>query len=239
MLKQIIKSVPMVQRRCLYSSSTSLTKFSPIRRLYSSNNGNDTKVLESIANANIRNEEGVSAIKEAKLSLCQINNHPDYRLQQAKARLADNGSISGDIPPIDTNNNTTPIVIENKVRSNDGTSSGALIEDRLRLARRRALENASQPITQPSSSSSSKAGKSTPPQSSTQVTKVNFSIENPVRSNDGTSSGAVVADRLRLARRKALKAASRPIKPSSSTSSSSKADNKSTPLQSITKSNKK
>jgi hypothetical protein len=29
-------------------------------------------------------------------------------------------------------------------------------------------------------------------------------IENPVRSNDGTSSGAIVADRLRKARRKAI-----------------------------------
>ena len=206
MLKQMIKSVPMVQRRYLYSSSTSLTKFSPTRRLFSTNNGDDTKVLESIANVR-KSNEGISATKEAPSKLCQINNHPDFRLKQAKARLANNGSISGDISTITDTNNTTPIVIENKIRSNDGTSSGALVEDRLRLARRKAIENASQRIIQPSYSS--KADKSTP-----QSTKFDTyaSIENPVRSNDGTSSGAVTADRLRLARRKALEAASQPIK---------------------------
>jgi len=213
MLKQMIKSVPMVQRRCLYSSSTSLTEFSPTRRLFSTNNCNDTKVLESIAN--VRNEGGVSATKQPPSKLCQINNHPDFRLKQAKERLANNGGISGDTPTIkDTHNNTTPIVIENKVRTNDGTSSGALIEDRLRLARRKALGNASQPIIQPSSSSNDAAvdESTTPPQSSATTFDTYASIENPVRSNDGTSSGAVAADRLRLARRKALEAASQPIK---------------------------
>ena len=214
MLKQMIKSVPMVQRRCLYSTSTCLTELSLIRRLFSTNNGDDTKVLESIAHVKKSNEEGVSTkTKEAKLSLCQINNHPDFRLKQAKERLANNGSIIDSVQSVDTNNITTPIVIENKVRTNDGTSSGALIEDRLRLARRKALQNASQPITKPSSSSSNEAavGESIPSQSST--TKFDtYSIENPVRSNDGTSSGAVTADRLRLARRKALEAASQPIK---------------------------
>ena len=33
--------------------------------------------------------------------------------------------------------------------------------------------------------------------------------ENPVRINDGTSSGAVAADRLRIARRKALESLSK------------------------------
>jgi len=211
MLKQMIKSVPMVHRRSLYSSSTSPTELSLIRRLFStSNGGNDTKVLESIAN--VKNE-GVSATKEApSISLCQINNHPDYRLKQAKARLANNGSITDSVQFVDTNNITTPIVIENKVRSNDGTSSGALIEDRLRLARRKALENASQPIKQTTSSSNDAADESILSQSSTTKFDTYSSIENPVRSNDGTSSGAVVADRLRLARRKALEAASQPIK---------------------------
>ena len=212
MLKQMIKSVPMVQRRCLYSPSTSLTELGPTRRLFSTSNGDDTKVLESIANVRNSNE-GVSATKRAPSKLCQINNHPDFRLKQAKARLAKHGSISGDISTItDTHNITTPIVIENKVRSNDGTSSGALVEDRLRLARRKALENASQPIKQPSSS---KVDNSIVSKSSSAVktsTNIYYSIENPVRSNDGTSSGAVTADRLRLARRKALEAASHPIK---------------------------
>ena len=220
----MIKSVPMVQRRCLYSPSTSLTEFSsPIQRLFSTNNGNDTKVLESIANVR-KSNEGISATKEAPSKLCQINNHPDYRLQQAKARLANNGNITDSVQSVDTHNITTPIVIENKVRSNDGTSSGALIEDRLRLARRKALENASQPIIKQSASSSNDAAdKSIPPQSSTTKFDTYSSIENPVRSNDGTSSGAVVADRLRLARRKALEAASQPIiQPSSSSSNADK-----------------
>lgn len=209
----------MVQRTHLYSRSTSLTEFSPIRRLFSTNNDKDTKVLESIAKyVRKLNEEGVaSATKEAPSKLCQINNHPDYRLKQAKARLANNGGISGDTPTIkDTHNNTTPIVIENKIRSNDGTSSGALIEDRLRLARRKALENASQPVIKPSSSNDNAADKSIVPQPSTSKFDIYSSIENPVRSNDGTSSGAVAADRLRLARRKALEAASQPIQPSTS-----------------------
>ena len=221
MLKQMIKSVPMVQRRCLYLSSTSLTEFNPIRRLFSTSNGSD---VESIANVKNSNEGVVSATKKAKLSLCQINNHPDFRLKQAKARLANNGSITDSVQSVDTKNNTTtPIVIENKVRSNDGTSSGALIEDRLRLARRKALENASQPIKQPSSSSNGAAvdDKSIPPQSSSKFDTYS-SIENPVRSNDGTSSGAVVADRLRLARRKALENASQPIQSSSSSNADKK-----------------
>ena len=218
MLKQMIKSVPMVHRRYLYSPSTSLTELSSTRRLFSSNNGDDTKVLESIANVRNNNEGGVSATKEApSISMCQINDHPDFRLKQAKARLANNGSIIDSVQSVDTHNITTPIVIENKVRSNDGTSSGALIEDRLRLARRKALENASQPIIKPSSPSNDAAvDESTTPQSSTTKFDTYSSIENPVRSNDGTSSGAVVADRLRLARRKALEAASQPIQSSSS-----------------------
>ena len=158
---------------------------------------------------------------------------------------------------------------ENPIRSNDGTSSGAIVDDRLRNARRYAIENTietfpkqKQPArmgslvrvvvgsARPRQSSVSTNEKcdtrnnneaalssmsdedliaelsrrlrrrvtSTPVVDSSTATAekkvrehglvhrmgVLHTIENPVRSNDGTSSGAIVADRLRNARRKAI-----------------------------------
>ena len=162
---------------------------------------------------------------------------------------------------------------ENPIRSNDGTSSGAIVDDRLRNARRYAIDNmietfpkqkqprggslvqavvAGSARSPPQSTSVSTNEKcdtrnnneatlsstsdeedliaelsrrrrrrvaSTPVVDSSTATAENkivrehglvrhimgvHTIENPVRSNDGTSSGAIVADRLRKARRKAI-----------------------------------
>ena len=164
-------------------------------------------------------------------------------------------------------------VNENPIRSNDGTSSGAIVDDRLRNARRYAIENMIETFPkqkqQPARRGSlvqvvAGSARSPPPQSTSVSTNekcdtrnnneatlssmsdedliaelarrrrrrvastpvvdgsstsaekkvrehglvhhmgVQHTIENPVRSNDGTSSGAIVADRLRKARRKAI-----------------------------------
>ena len=160
---------------------------------------------------------------------------------------------------------------ENPTRSNDGTSSGAIVDDRLRNARRYAIDNMIETFPkqkQPRGGSLVQAvvagSARSPPQSTlvstnekcdtrnnneatlssmsdedliaelsrrrqrrvastpvvdSSTTAENkivrehglvrhimgvHTIENPVRSNDGTSSGAIVADRLRKARRKAI-----------------------------------
>jgi hypothetical protein len=108
------------------------------------------------------------------------------------------------------------VAYENPVRSSDGTSSGALAADRLRMARRKALENMSKPVTESIEEACYAATVLT-----TEVYKQRKPVqehglnivayENPVRSSDGTSSGAVVADRLRMARRRALEGMSKPV----------------------------
>lgn len=105
-------------------------------------------------------------------------------------------------------------ISENPVRSNDGTSSGALAADRLRVARRKAIETTieSFPARRAQKNMLSAEYKShllenqqqQPRHAGSTILHIN---ENPIRSNDGTSSGAVVADRLRVARRKAIESA--------------------------------
>ena len=176
---------------------------------------------------------------------------------------------------------TVEPVRKKTIRSNDGTSSGAIAADRLRNARRYATKNMIETFPkqqhQQRRVSHVKVG-SRPPQpsvltnekcdtlnnngtmlssmsdedliaelarrrcctvvdSSTNTTFTNQSptspivvggkevvrehglihmaqtIENPIRSNDGTSSGAIVADRLRQARRKAIENLSTECKP--------------------------
>lgn len=108
--------------------------------------------------------------KSSNVTLCQINNHPDYRLRVAKERLAvktankqvtttanqrANFSSKSRGTPIPNNNYKNNKVresglridiMENPVRSNDGTSSGAIINDRLRLARRKAIAKMKAPV---------------------------------------------------------------------------------------------
>ncbi len=98
---------------------------------------------------------------------------------------------------------------ENPVRSNDGTSSGAIAADRLRNARRNAIENMivtfpQRSLVRPPRTSSFSELRSDQASSTKERGLAIKLIENPVRSNDGTSSGALVADRLRQSRRKAI-----------------------------------
>eukprot|EP00986_Skeletonema_menzelii_P018273 scaffold26619_cov126-Skeletonema_menzelii.AAC.1 len=102
-------------------------------------------------------------------SLCQINNHPDYRLRVAKQKFGGGGggNVMVKKQPTTVSNNTRANfssrsipnykkkvregglnihVLENPVRSNDGTSSGAIINDRLRMARRRMIEKLQTPV---------------------------------------------------------------------------------------------
>lgn len=123
--------------------------------------------------------------KKPSITMCQLNNHPDFRLRQAKALLQ------------------KP---RNAARPNDGTSSGALAEGRLRQARQKAMQNLAKP--EPVQEITVKAETETASEDSSSVTEDGttkiYSYENPVRSSDKTSSGAIAADRLRQARRKAL-----------------------------------
>jgi len=88
---------------------------------------------------------------------------------------------------------------ENPVISNDGTSSGALVADRLRQARRKAVENMN---AQLSLGTVTQTGKSASSKMVDEEVIFIQMIENPVRPSDGTSSGTLAADRLRTSRRK-------------------------------------
>jgi len=101
------------------------------------------------------------------MSLCQMNNHPDFRLRVAKQKFGGGGAnITVKQQPATASNNkranfssSVPNykkqvregglnihLLENPVRSNDGTSSGAIINDRLRIARREMIEKMKTPV---------------------------------------------------------------------------------------------
>ena len=149
------------------------------------------------------NDAGSSSKSPTTVSLCQINNHPDFRLLQKKEEMSVCAATKNSLKKKQATQWRMP---ENPIRSNDGTSSGALAADRLRLARRNAIETMIESFP---ARRSHKTGKWANNNSQTnQQHHTDFSmlpvIENPIRSNDGTSSGALVADRLRMARRKAI-----------------------------------
>lgn len=154
-------------------------------------------------------DDGASTIKRTAspptMPLCQINNHPDFRLKQAKDRFA---LGHNDAPPALGKDNISALLNENPSRKNDGTSSGAKAEDRLRTARRKAMESIkSQTISSTSLQSNDKGEEESMTAvrvASPSVSKPILSCENPARTNDKTSSGAIAEERLRLARRKAL-----------------------------------
>jgi hypothetical protein len=149
------------------------------------------------------------------VTLCQLNNHPDFRLRHAKERVALTLTTGGgvgetdDLTPIKRSKLLHKITRnENPVRSNDGTSSGAIAADRLRNARKNAIENMIEAFPQKTPAKplrTTSFSELTSDQEASTMERglaIKF-IENPVRSNDGTSSGALVADRLRQSRRKA------------------------------------
>ena len=110
--------------------------------------------------------------RSSNVTLCQINNHPSYRLRVAKERLAvktankQAATTTNQRANFSSKSRGTPSpnnykinnkvresglridIMENPVRSNDGTSSGAIINDRLRSARRKAIEKMKAPIVE-------------------------------------------------------------------------------------------
>ena len=152
-----------------------------------------------------KKDDGASTIKRTAspptMPLCQINNHPDFRLKQAKDRFA---LGHNDAPPALGKDNISALLNENPSRKNDGTSSGAKAEDRLRTARRKALQDTQTTSTSLQSNDEGEEESMTAVRvASPSVSKLILS-ENPARTNDKTSSGAIAEERLRLARRKAL-----------------------------------
>ena len=167
------------------------------------------------------------------LSLCQVNNHPNYRLKQAKARLATDDTRKRQIkikhkqmftspkvskaPPLLKYRKTVQeqgILLqlnENPVIRNDGTSSGAVVAEKLRLARRKVIEKLAQPIEGAATTDhSSKIVNASP----RHVKEHGLDIvinSNPMRINDGTSSGAIVAHRLKEKRRMILESMMKPV----------------------------
>ena len=176
-------------------------------------------------------------------TLCQMNNHPNFRLKQAKERLtAGNYTVKSKLPK-NKQMYTTPKRLkalpksikyhatvrehgisvqtnENPLIRNDGTSSGAIAAERLRLARRKVIENMARPIESTSNTPSvdihakAKARKLCEKPVKEHGLDI-LATENPVRINDGTSSGAVAAVRLRIARRRALESMRQPAEVSS------------------------
>ena len=144
--------------------------------------------------------------------LCQVNNHPDFRLRKAKERvLASDGCAAKTEykKPFNRSRIHNRVTNENPIRSNDGTSSGSLTADRLRNARRNAIENMIETFPRKRPSRSRRTTSFSQPTTDLSLSGKLHGLtiqmnENPVRPNDGTSSGALVADRLRQARRKAV-----------------------------------
>ncbi|KAL3781102.1 hypothetical protein ACHAW5_005009 [Stephanodiscus triporus] len=158
----------------------------------------------------------VGGVATPTVKLCQVNNHPDFRLRQAKKRTAFDLATGGCAAKTADNTqfNRSRIIHnkmmnENPIRSNDGTSSGALAAERLRNARRNAIENMIETFPGKRPSRPRRTNAFSQPTSGLDLSAKGHGLtiemnENPVRSNDGTSSGALVADRLRQARRKAF-----------------------------------
>lgn len=129
----------------------------PTRQLHSNSRDNGVAV-----------DTTKQASRTAGMSLCQMNNHPDYRLRIAKQNLgggnmqvkkqlttasnnkrANFSSKSRSVPNYNNKVREGGLkidVMENPVRSNDGTSSGAVINDRLRMARRKMIEKLKTPV---------------------------------------------------------------------------------------------
>lgn len=191
--EQAIQAWDECRRRRRYTSTN--TASSPPRT-------NDTDAAtSSTTNSNIS-------------SLCQMNNHPDFRLRRKKEEMAaphsTNCISAADAAAAEKITMKQQQVQqwhmnENPIRSNDGTSSGALAADRLRLARRKAMETMIETFP---ARRTHKVVKRANNLQQHQQQHTSYTIlpinENPIRSNDGTSSGALVADRLRMARRTAM-----------------------------------
>uniref|UniRef100_A0A7S1YM36 Uncharacterized protein n=1 Tax=Ditylum brightwellii TaxID=49249 RepID=A0A7S1YM36_9STRA len=145
---------------------------------------------------------GSGGVKQL-MTVCALNNHPDYRLKVARETFQ-NKMKSNSSPP--TSPNFT-FQKPRKPRKSDGSSSGASAEKRLWEARQKMLEKMAQ------SPSEIILNKNERKRSSS-----SFRVLPELRKNDGSSSGAITEKRLREARQRMLeKMASSPqtILPSS------------------------
>jgi hypothetical protein len=113
--------------------------------------------------------------------------------------------------PVSDSTELDIVAHKHPVRPNDDTSRDAVLEDLSNLKSDSTVEQ--------------RVSKGDKPVKERGLDIVAY--ENPVRSNDGTSSGALAADRLRMARRKALESMSKPMLDSSVDSKSVRADSKS------------
>jgi len=198
--KVVQKPLPSKLQSSLYQSSQHpilLSRLAKNRMNHSSivsgdKNNSDKKQTKVARNSFPRIKYSSPWTKKINCSLPQ--SHSGSRLRPSKA-VKEHGVVIA--------------VSENSPISNDGTSSGALAADRLRLARRKILQSMASKDQVPKISSldfSSQKDKPGATHRSKNQTGGMFVVpyENPPRSSDGTSSGAITADRLRLARRKML-----------------------------------
>jgi trehalose/maltose hydrolase-like predicted phosphorylase len=121
--------------------------------------------LPSTPTRHLHNDKNHDGVITSGMSLCQVNNHPDFRLRVAKQKLSRTKVMVAKQTTTASNNRAkfssksipnykkevregglNIHVMENPVRSNDGTSSGALVNDRLRMARRKMIEKLKTPV---------------------------------------------------------------------------------------------
>jgi hypothetical protein len=211
----LYQMIPL-QSRLQYSSSSPLDECVQTNLLVYARGG---RLFFTKSAASFNGGTQSRGVSNPIVPLCQFNNHPDFRLRLAKERMALDLATDGCAAKTEDEtqikrskilNNKKRAMNENPVRPNDGTSSGAIAADRLRNARRNAIENMIEsipkkcPIRPRRTTSFSQKNSNHLALSTKERDLVIQFIENPVRSNDGTSSGALVADRLRQSRRKAI-----------------------------------
>ena len=147
MLRQRIHITPFWSR-LQYPPSRPLDKCVEATPLVCGRGGGRLFFTNSAAAFNSGTQSRGVGLSSPIVPLCRLNNHPDFRLRQAKERVALNltmgggeGKANGEIPIKRSKLLHKITRNENPVRSNDGTSSGAIAADRLRNARRNAIEN--------------------------------------------------------------------------------------------------
>jgi len=146
-------------------------------------------------------------------TVCQLNNHPDFRLKQARSKVGDavgpdqssakGRDDTGHLALLETWMLVRREILEIRMHSTDNGDVKIQLELDLRflLDRKKYLEE--KLINLECDHFLQGQAKSKQP-SVKEGGIVIQSLENPVRSNDGTSSGAKAEARLREARRKVL-----------------------------------
>ena len=143
--------------KCLGSVSSSYSSpltYYHLRQLHNNNHENTT---------NKATQQKPSA---TGISMCEMNNHPDFRLRVAKQKFG--ASTKGNKQTMIIASNIKKAhfstkrtlnyknkvqerglkidILENRATSSDGTSSAAIVNDRLRMARKKMIEKMKSPI---------------------------------------------------------------------------------------------